>query len=36
MNNTKKIAISFGLKKFDKDKIKEYEKEFDSLLELAK
>ena len=36
MNNTKKIAISFGLKKFDKDKIKEYEKEFDSILELAK
>ena len=36
MNNTKKLAINFGLKKFDKDKIKEYEKEFDRLLKLAK
>lgn len=36
MNNTRKIAISFGLKKFDKSKIDEYVKEFDSLLELAK
>lgn len=36
MNNTRKIAISFGLKRFDRDKIKEYESEFDSLLLLAK
>lgn len=36
MNNTKKMAISFGLEKFDKDKIKEYEKEYDNLLKLAK
>ncbi len=36
MNNTRKIAISFGLKKFDKNKIKEYEGEFDNLLMLAK
>ena len=36
MNNTRKIAISFGLKKFDKDKINGYIEEFDNLLELAK
>lgn len=36
MNNTKKLAISFGLKKFDKDKIKEYENEFEQLLKIAK
>lgn len=36
MNNTKKMAISFGLEKFDKDKIKEYEKEYDNLLKLAR
>lgn len=36
MNNTKKLAISFGLEKFDKDKIKEYENEFDNLLKISK
>lgn len=36
MNNTKKLAICFGLKKFDKNKINEYEKGFDNLLKLAK
>lgn len=35
MNQTRKIAISYGLKKFDKEKIAEYEKEFDSILALA-
>ncbi|MDE5539956.1 MAG: transposase, partial [Bacilli bacterium] len=35
MNNTRKIAISFGLKKFNKEKIDEYIKEFDNLLKLA-
>ena len=36
MNNTKKIAIQYGLKKFDKNKIKEYEKEYDNILKIAK
>ena len=36
MNETRKIAISFGLKRFNKEKIEEYEEEFDNLLELAK
>lgn len=36
MYNTRKIAIQYGLKKFDKEKIKEYEKEYDEILELAK
>lgn len=36
MNNTRKIAISFGLLKFDKEKVKEYEEEFDNILKLAK
>lgn len=36
MYNTRKIAIQYGLKKFDKQKIKEYEKEYDEILELAK
>ena len=35
MNNTRKIAIQYGVKKFDKQKIKEYEKEYDKILELA-
>ena len=30
MNNTRKIAISYGLKEFDKDKIKEYIDAFDN------
>lgn len=36
MNQTRKIAISYGLNKFDKEKIKEYEEEFDSILDIAK
>ena len=36
MHNTRKIAIQYGLKKFDKQKIKEYEREYDEILELAK
>lgn len=36
MNNTRKIAIMCGLKEFPKDKIEEYEKEYDDILELAK
>lgn len=36
MNNTRKIAMSYGLKKFPKEKIKEYESEFDEILSLAK
>ncbi|MDO5569464.1 MAG: transposase, partial [bacterium] len=36
MNNTKKIAINFGLSKFNNSKIKEYEKEFDDILNVAK
>lgn len=36
MHNTRKIAIQYEVKKFDKNKIKEYEKEYDNILELAK
>ena len=36
MNKTRKIAIEFGLDKFSKEKIEEYEKEYDHILELAK
>ena len=36
MNNTRKIAISYGLKEFDKDKIKEYIDAFDNILKLSK
>ena len=36
MNNTKKIAIEYGLEKFGKDKIKEYETEYDNILKIAK
>lgn len=36
MNNTKKIAIEYNLKKFDRDKIKEYETEYDNILKIAK
>lgn len=36
MNNTRKIAISFELSKFDREKIKEYESEYDYLLKVAK
>lgn len=35
MNNTKKIAISYGLSKFGKEKIKEYEDEFNDIITLA-
>lgn len=36
MERTRKIAKEYGIAKFEKDKIKEYEKEYDSILELAK
>lgn len=36
MHNTRKIAIQDGIKEFDKQKIKEYEREYDEILELAK
>lgn len=36
MNNTRKMAIQYGITRFDKEKIKEYEREYDSILELAK
>jgi len=35
MNNTRKFAISYNIKKFDSKKIREYEKEFDNILKLA-
>lgn len=36
MNNTRKIAQAYGLNKFDKSKIEEYENDFDKLLNDAK
>ncbi len=36
MNNTKKIAMSYGLDGFSKEKIDEYKKEYDEIMELAK
>lgn len=36
MNNTRKMAIQYEISKFDKEKIKEYEREYDTILELAK
>ncbi len=36
MNNTRKIAKEFDLEKFSKEKIDEYEKEYDKILEIAK
>ena len=36
MNSTRKMAVQYGITKFDKAKIKEYEKEFDLILELSK
>ena len=36
MNNTRKIAIEYGLTKFSDDKVKEYNKEYDDILKLAK
>ena len=36
MNNTRKIAIEYGLMKFSDNKIKEYNKEYDDILKLAK
>ena len=36
MNNTRKIAKSYGMKRFEKEKIKEYEKEYDEIIKLAK
>ena len=36
MNNSKKIAQSYGMEKFDKTDIQKYEKEYDEILEMAK
>lgn len=36
MNNTRKMAIQYGITKFHKEKIKEYETEYDTILELAR
>ena len=36
INNTRKIAMEYGLTKFDEEKIKEYQDEYDNILELAK
>lgn len=36
MNNSRKIAILFGSNYFDKNKIKEYESEYDEILKLSK
>lgn len=36
MNNTRKIAIEYGLAKFSDDKVKEYRNEYDEILKLAK
>lgn len=35
MNNTRKIAKEYGMKKFNKEKIKEYEDEYDNILKLS-
>ena len=36
INNTRKIAMMYGLNKFEKEKQKEYQNEYDDILELAK
>lgn len=36
MNNTRKIAFAYGLNKFGEIKIKEYNKEYDEIIKLAK
>jgi len=36
MNNTRKIASEYGLKRFSNEKIEEYKKEYDEILEMAK
>ena len=36
MNNTRKMAIQYGITRFGKEKIKEYEREYDAILDLAK
>ena len=36
MNNTRKIAIEYGLTKFSEDKIEEYKNEYEDILKLAK
>ena len=36
MNNTRKIAIEYGLEKFSDEKVDEYKKEYDEILRLAK
>ena len=35
MNNTRNMAMSYKLKKFDEEKIKEYNNEYDNILKLA-
>ena len=35
MNNSRKIAILFGSKGFEKDKVREYKKEYDEIIEDA-
>lgn len=35
MNNTRKLAMEYGLEKFSEEKIKEYEDEYDKILEMA-
>ena len=35
INNTRKIAVSYGLKRFDKNKICEYQKEYDIIIQLV-
>lgn len=36
MHNTRKMAVKYGAKGFDKQKVKEYEKYYDEILELSK
>ena len=36
MNNTRKIAMEYGMLRFSNEKIEEYKKEYDNILELAK
>lgn len=36
MNNTRKLAIEYEVTKFSKEKIREYKKEYDEILKLAK
>lgn len=36
MNNTRKIAMTYGLAQFSEEKVQEYREEYDEILELAK